>query len=34
MKKQMAPEFVASFWGKRFPGQIPDRLVAAEPLAA
>ncbi|MGW4983786.1 MBL fold metallo-hydrolase [Streptomyces mirabilis] len=33
MKKQMAPEFVASFWGKRFPGQIPDRLVAAEPLA-
>jgi glyoxylase-like metal-dependent hydrolase (beta-lactamase superfamily II) len=33
MKKQMAPEFVASFWDKRFPGQIPDRLVAAEPLA-
>ncbi|WP_371650677.1 MBL fold metallo-hydrolase [Streptomyces mirabilis] len=32
MKKQMAPEFVASFWDKRFPGQIPDRLVAAEPL--
>ncbi|MFE5374895.1 MBL fold metallo-hydrolase [Streptomyces mirabilis] len=33
MKKQMAPEFVASFWDKRFPGRIPDRLVAAEPLA-
>lgn len=33
MKKQMAPEFVASFWNARFPGQIPDRLVAAEPLA-
>ncbi|MET7974695.1 MBL fold metallo-hydrolase [Streptomyces mirabilis] len=33
MKKQMAPEFVASFWDKRFPGQIPDRLVAAELLA-
>ncbi|MFD3452804.1 MBL fold metallo-hydrolase [Streptomyces sp. NPDC058691] len=33
MKRQMAPEFVASFWDKRFPGQIPDRLVAAEPLA-
>ncbi|MFF7749258.1 MBL fold metallo-hydrolase [Streptomyces sp. NPDC007971] len=32
MEKQMAPEFVASFWRKRFPGQIPDRLVAAEPL--
>ncbi|MFF3513137.1 MBL fold metallo-hydrolase [Streptomyces sp. NPDC002573] len=33
MKKQMAPEFVASFWSTRFPGQIPDTLVAAEPLA-
>ncbi|MFF4731225.1 MBL fold metallo-hydrolase [Streptomyces mirabilis] len=33
MKKQMAPEFVASFWDKRFPGEIPSRLVAAEPLA-
>ncbi|MFI0806441.1 MBL fold metallo-hydrolase [Streptomyces echinatus] len=32
MEKQMAPEFVASFWRERFPGQIPDRLVAAEPL--
>ena len=32
MRKQMAPEFVASFWNTRFPGQIPDRLVAAEPL--
>lgn len=32
MEKQMAPEFVASFWQRRFPGQIPERLVAAEPL--
>ncbi|MGI5508736.1 MBL fold metallo-hydrolase [Streptomyces sp. CA-106131] len=32
MQKQMAPEFVASYWNTRFPGQIPDRLVAAEPL--
>ncbi|MGW5245557.1 MBL fold metallo-hydrolase [Streptomyces sp. NPDC004129] len=32
MRKQMAPEFVVSFWNTRFPGQIPDRLVTAEPL--
>ncbi|MFK0114170.1 MBL fold metallo-hydrolase [Streptomyces sp. NPDC091217] len=32
MKKQMAPEFVESFWKVRFPGQIPERIVAAEPL--
>ncbi|MEV6028066.1 hypothetical protein [Streptomyces sp. NPDC052036] len=25
-------EFVSSYWNTRFPGQIPDRLVAAEPL--
>lgn len=33
MERQMEPAFVASFWDKRFPGQIPDRLVAAEQLA-
>ncbi|MGW1159513.1 MBL fold metallo-hydrolase [Streptomyces sp. NPDC002513] len=33
MKKHMAPEFGASFWNTRFPGQIPDPLVTAEPLA-
>ncbi|MDH6707553.1 glyoxylase-like metal-dependent hydrolase (beta-lactamase superfamily II) [Kitasatospora sp. MAA19] len=32
MGKQMAPESVASLWNTRFPGQIPDRLVVAEPL--
>ncbi|MEU6572601.1 MBL fold metallo-hydrolase [Streptomyces sp. NPDC046805] len=32
MEQQMAPEFVASFWRRRFPGQIPDRLVVADPL--
>lgn len=32
MQKQMAPEFITSFWNTRFPGQIPDSLVAAEPL--
>jgi glyoxylase-like metal-dependent hydrolase (beta-lactamase superfamily II) len=28
----MAPEFLASFWKARFPGQIPDYLVLADPL--
>jgi glyoxylase-like metal-dependent hydrolase (beta-lactamase superfamily II) len=32
MKQQMAPEFIASFWATRFPGQIPDHLTAAEAL--
>jgi hypothetical protein len=26
----MKPEYVKSFWEKRFPGQIPENLVAAE----
>src|SRR5260221_11058269 len=30
MRQQAAPETVASFWGRRFPGQIPERLVSAE----
>ncbi|MBB4438221.1 MULTISPECIES: MBL fold metallo-hydrolase [Rhizobium] len=30
MHKIITPEFVAENWEKRFPGQIPERLVAAE----
>lgn len=33
MAKQMEPGFVESFWKTRFPGQIPERLLAAEPVA-
>jgi glyoxylase-like metal-dependent hydrolase (beta-lactamase superfamily II) len=32
MRKQASPEYVASFWGARFPGQIPQRLVIADEL--
>jgi len=32
MRQQASPEFVASFWNVRFPGQIPQRLVIAEEL--
>ncbi len=32
MHKQASPESIANFWGVRFPGQIPDRLVIAEEL--
>ena len=32
MRQQASPEFVASFWNVRFPGQIPERLVIAEEL--
>jgi glyoxylase-like metal-dependent hydrolase (beta-lactamase superfamily II) len=32
MRQQASPETVASFWEKRFPGQIPQHLVIAEPL--
>jgi glyoxylase-like metal-dependent hydrolase (beta-lactamase superfamily II) len=32
MRKQASPEFVASFWNARYPGQIPERLVLAEEL--
>src|SRR5258708_13286715 len=32
MRQQASPEFVASFWNARFPGQIPERLVIAEEL--
>jgi glyoxylase-like metal-dependent hydrolase (beta-lactamase superfamily II) len=32
MRRGSTPEFLASFWKSRFPGQIPDDLVLAEPL--
>jgi len=32
MRQQMSPEFVASFWNPRYPGQIPEHLVLAEEL--
>ena len=28
----MSPEFVASFWNARYPGQIPEHLVLPEEL--
>jgi glyoxylase-like metal-dependent hydrolase (beta-lactamase superfamily II) len=33
MRRQSTPEVLASFWSARFPGQIPDALLLAEPLA-
>ena len=32
MRAQLAPESLDGFWRKRFPGEIAERLVAAEPL--
>jgi glyoxylase-like metal-dependent hydrolase (beta-lactamase superfamily II) len=32
MRQGSTPEFLASFWKSRFPGQIPDDLVVADPL--
>jgi len=32
MRQGSTPEFLASFWNSRFPGQIPDHLVLADPL--
>src|SRR5512142_3206261 len=32
MKKQLNPAWLDGFWRARFPGQLPDRLFAAEPL--
>jgi glyoxylase-like metal-dependent hydrolase (beta-lactamase superfamily II) len=32
MRKQASPEYVASFWNARYPGQIPERLDLAEEL--
>ena len=33
MRWQTSPEVMERLWNKRFPGQIPERLVMAEPLA-
>jgi len=33
MKAQLSPASLDGFWRKRFPGEIAERLVAAEPLA-
>ena len=33
IRAQVAPAYAVDFWGKLFPGQIPERLLAAEPLA-
>jgi glyoxylase-like metal-dependent hydrolase (beta-lactamase superfamily II) len=32
MRQQASPQFVASFWNARYPGQIPQRIVIAEEL--
>src|SRR5258708_6211171 len=32
MRRQVSPEFVASFWKARYPGQIPEHLVLPEEL--
>jgi glyoxylase-like metal-dependent hydrolase (beta-lactamase superfamily II) len=32
MRQMVDPDTVAAFWSRLFPGQIPDRLVVAEPL--
>jgi glyoxylase-like metal-dependent hydrolase (beta-lactamase superfamily II) len=32
MHKQLSPASIESFWRRLFPGEIPDRLVLAEPL--
>lgn len=34
MRRQMAPDVLDSFWNTRLPGQIPARLVTAEPLTS
>jgi len=34
MHAQMEPAYVKSFWEKRFPSQIPKRIVAAEPFTS
>lgn len=32
MRKQATPEYIADYWGERFPGQIPDKIVIADEL--
>ena len=33
MKKQLSPPVMSGLWNKRFPGQIPDRIVLGEALS-
>jgi glyoxylase-like metal-dependent hydrolase (beta-lactamase superfamily II) len=32
MREHLSPAWIENFWRKLFPGQIPDRLLVAEPL--
>ena len=32
MHEQLSPAWIENFWRRLFPGEIPDRLLAAEPL--
>lgn len=32
MRKQLTPPWLDGFWRARFPGQLPERLVVAEPI--
>jgi len=32
MHEQLSPAWIDNFWRRLFPGQIPDRLLVAEPL--
>jgi glyoxylase-like metal-dependent hydrolase (beta-lactamase superfamily II) len=32
MKQQISPDYVQSFWEKRFPGQLPNRFATAEAM--
>ena len=32
MKEQLSPAWLDNFWRRLFPGEIPDRLLVAEPL--
>ena len=33
MREQLSPTWIDNFWRRLFPGEIPDRLLVAEPLA-
>ena len=32
MHRQISPEYMATFWNPRFPGQLPDRLIVASEI--
>ena len=34
MQQDLTPAWIDNFWRRLFPGEIPDRLVVAEPLEA